>query len=590
MAEIPGGEPGAGGVKRLGWSLILVGLGLWGSLFWQALGGRVSTVLPQPDDEETDKARLAKLAGLRDAVRSGDNRAMVRELDRFLPKADEEKIWPKLIRQLADEDASRRDTAMAALIEAGPVVLGHARRARSMETDLTARALLAALAEELPVKTTASALIQTIRQADIGKDPASVRAVYWRLVPHTPDLAVEHALFRELELDLATPGGVEAARAHVADPDPARRECAVRLLAGQSSQGDGLTALAKLVNDPDPAVSLRARLALLDAGQPTRPVALAERLADAPAPLCRVAESRLLALAQDADPLPPWQEDAASRSACADAWKRWLAEPGRDTLELKPTRRLERLLIGQINSAQNESVLLELDPAGKTLERLLTNDQIVACGYDAAGRAFVAKADQASAELAWPFRKGDDRRKAVDLDGRVVAVMPLEGGGYLVARRDRVNRLDADGKESGPPLVSLGKRIISGAARARDGWFALWRDDGIVSWHNATGESVGQFRLPPPQVVGIGLQALPGRRLLVPLVGENRLAELDRDGRELHSVAVESPLAALRLPEGGTVVGSPEGLLRFDPADHQVARQRVDWLPVALGVSLGSAR
>lgn len=574
----------------MGWSLILVGLGLWGSLFWQAWSGRVSTVVPRQEDEETDKARLAKLAGLREAIRLGDNRAMVRELDRFLPGAEEEKKWPKLIRQLADEDASRRDAAMAGLVEAGPVVLGHARRARSMETDLTARALLAALAGELPVKTTASALIQTIRQADIGKDAAAVRAVYWRLVPHTPDQVVEQALFRELELDLATPGGVEAARAHLADPDPARRECAVRLLAGRSSQGDNRTALAKLVNDPDPAVSLRVRLTMLDAGEPTRPVALAERLVDAPAALCRMAESRLLALASDTDLLPAWQEDAATRSACADAWKKWLAEPGRGMLALQPVRRLERLLIGQINSGQNESVLLELDPAGKTLERLVTNDQIVACGYEAGGRAFVARSDQAAAELAWPFRKEDDRRKAVDLDGRVVAVMPMEEGGYLVARRDRVIRLDAAGKETGAPVLSLGKRVISGAARARDGWFALWRDDGTLSWHNAAGESAGQFRLPPPQVVGIGMQALPGRRLLVPLVGENRLAELDREGNELHSVAVESPLAALRLPDGGTLVGSPEGLLRFDPADQQISRQRVDWLPVALGVSLGSGR
>ena len=54
-------------MNRLGWTLILIGLGLWGSLFWQAWNGTVSTALGQPDEGETDKAKLAKLAGLRDA-------------------------------------------------------------------------------------------------------------------------------------------------------------------------------------------------------------------------------------------------------------------------------------------------------------------------------------------------------------------------------------------------------------------------------------------------------------------------------------------------------------------------------------------
>ena len=95
---------------------------------------------------------------------------------------------------------------------------------------------------------------------------------------------------------------------------------------------------------------------------------------------------------------------------------------------------------------------------------------------------------------------------------------------------------------------------------------------------------VNQFRLPPPQVVGAGIQVLPGRRLLVPLVGENRVAELDRDGQEIRSISVESPLAAIRLRDGGTLVTSPEGLTRLDPADRLLSRQRVDWLPVALSI------
>lgn len=568
----------------MGWSLIVIGIGLWGSLFWQAWQGRVSTVPPDQMDEEAGGANAARLAGLREAVRSGDNRAMARELDRFLPGPEDEKKWPKWIAQLADDDASRREAARVALLEAGPAVLGHARRARSMETDLTARALLDSLADDLPAKTTSSALVQAIRQADIGKDPAGVRALFWRLVPHTPDSAVEQALARELEVDLAAPGGLEAARAKLEDADPARREMAITLLAGKSGEGNLPAVLAKLSADADPAVALRARLALVDIGQKVRPTDLAERLADAPAPLCRKAEARLLWLGRDADPLPPWREDAGSRAACAQAWRQWLAEPGRDKLELRPVPSIDRVLVGQINSAQNESVLLELDPAGKTQGRLLTSDLIASCGFGSDGRPFLAKSDGETGQLAWTEREGDAKREPVELQGRLVGLIPAEGGGFLLARRDRVSRLDAQGKETGDALVSLGKRVISSVAVARDGWFAVWRDDGILVWHNAAGEMVNQFRLPPPQVVGAGIQVLPGRRLLVPLVGENRVAELDRDGREIRSISVDSPLAAIRLRDGGTLVTSPEGLTRLDPADRLLSRQRVDWLPVALSI------
>ncbi len=568
----------------MGWSLILIGIGLWGSLFWQAWQGRVSTAPPELTDEEAGGARAARLAGLREAVRAGDNRAMARELDRFLPGPEDEKKWPRWIAQLADEDAARRDAAVASLLEAGPAVLGQARRARSMETDLTARALLDSLAEDLPVKAASSALVQAIRQADIGKDPAAVRALFWRLVPHTPDAAVEQALTRELELDLASPGGAEAARAQLTDDDPARREMAVRLLAGRSGEGELPAALGKLKQDRDPAVALRTLLALTDMGQAVKPAELAERLADAPAPLCRIAEARLLWLGRDGDRFPPWQEDAGSRSACAQAWRDWLAEPGRDKLELKPSPRLDRVLIGQINSAQGESVLLELDAAGKTQARLLTADLMLSCGFTPEGRSFLAKGDGDKGQLAWPDREGEGKREPADLEGRLVTVAPLEGGGFLLARRDRVSRLDAQGKETGEPLVLTGKRIISAVAAARDGWFATWRDDGTLIWHSADGEVVNQFRLPPPQVVGVGIQVLPGRRLLVPLVGENRLAELDFEGREVRSISVESPLAVARLRDGGTLVTSPEGLTRLDPADRLVSRQRVDWLPVALAV------
>ena len=577
-------------MNRLGWTLILIGLGLWGSLFWQAWNETVSTALGQPDEGETDKAKLAKLAGLRDAIRSGDNQAMARELDRFLPKAEDEKAWPKLLRQLADDNAAKRDAALGNLLEAGPAVLGFARRARSMETDLTAKALLDSLEEYLPVKTTTSAVMQIIRQSDIGKDPVTVRGLYWRLVPHTPDFSVEQALARELELDLASPGGQEAAKANLTDADPSRREMAVRLLGGKSREeksghGDLWASLAKLAKDPDAAVSLRVRLALMDLGQPPEPVALAERLIDAPAALCRIAESRLLALAADSDVVPAWLDNADSRTASAEAWKAWLAEPGREKLKLKPTEKWDRQMIGQINANHNESVLLELDAGGKTLERLLTNDQIVACGYDGEGHAFLAKSDNDAAEISWPFKRGESKKETVDLRRRVVAVCPWGDGGFLVVRRDGVSTSTPGGKDE-KDLISLGKRVISAGALARDGWIALWRDDGTLSWHNAAGDAICEFRLPPPQVVGAGIQALPGRRLLVPLVGENRVVEIDREGREVRSTSIESPLAALRLPDGSTVVATPEGVVKFDPADRPGARQRTDWLPVALSARI----
>ncbi len=562
--------------------MMLLGLGLWGSLAWQAWHGRAVSVAWQEDEaDDPNHPQSKKLAPLRDALRGGDTEAMRRELDKFLPRPEQERTWPAQVKLLADDDSARREEGRARLEDACPAALGFIRRSRSMENDLTARATLDALMDSAPSQAMARALVQVIRQADrtAKTDQASARELFWRLVPLAPDATVEEMLAGEITEDLATAEGLQAARNRLTDTDPARREMALRLLHAKVVLADDL--LARLVTDRDPAVSLRALVARMDRGKAPAPGELTAGLTDAPAPLCRLAEARLLAWANEGEAIATWSGD--TRQPAATGWAHWLEHPGVQRGPPPLARPADLVLAAQLNSDQHETLLIAVDRTGRIRERLATDGEVVACGFDSEGRAWLARSTAVAGTITWPFAIGDEKPPSLTVEGRLVALNSRPGGGFLAATRNELLLLE---KGERKPLHHFGRRVVSAACLARDGWFAIWLDDGTVSWHDATGQPMTTFRIPVPQVVGIGMQVLPGRRILAPLAGENRVAEYDRTGMEVRSIAAPSPLAALRLPDGNTLVATPEGVLEFDTTDKPIRRQTVDWLPVALGVRM----
>jgi hypothetical protein len=54
------------------------------------------------------------------------------------------------------------------------------------------------------------------------------------------------------------------------------------------------------------------------------------------------------------------------------------------------------------------------------------------------------------------------------------------------------------------------------------------------------------------------IELLPNGRILMPLLGQNRVVEYDNDGRIIWEAAVQLPFSAQRLPNGNTLVASPQ--------------------------------
>jgi hypothetical protein len=175
---------------------------------------------------------------------------------------------------------------------------------------------------------------------------------------------------------------------------------------------------------------------------------------------------------------------------------------------------------------------------------------------------------------------GDDKEPLATSPGRLVAAF-AEGDKWLLVARDRVERVDLAARVV---VYRAPGRVLSAAARAADGWLALWHDDGTLMWIDGAGAIKHRFTLPLPQATAQGMQALPGRRLLVPLLAEHRLIEVSDTGLILNELAVETPLAARRLLSGSHLVATPKGLIRFT-ADGQFER-RIDLDALTAGMEV----
>jgi len=74
------------------------------------------------------------------------------------------------------------------------------------------------------------------------------------------------------------------------------------------------------------------------------------------------------------------------------------------------------------------------------------------------------------------------------------------------------------------------------------------------------------------QTSGGRIDVQPDGRVLIPLLGENRVVEYDPTGKPLREFRVGQPIAALRLANGNTLITSmnEKRAVEFDPAGKVV--------------------
>jgi hypothetical protein len=197
-----------------------------------------------------------------------------------------------------------------------------------------------------------------------------------------------------------------------------------------------------------------------------------------------------------------------------------------------------------------EGQVREIDAEGKTLWHLKGFSQPIAAERLAGRRVLLA--DYGGKRVV-ELGTGGNVVWERELPANPVAVQRLPKGNTFIACRNRLMEVDRDGKDVWSARRPV--RDVVGARRHADGSIVLVTHDGFCRWLDAAGKEVSCFPVGGPHVMGVGIDVMPNRRVLVPRFGEDRVTEFDGAGAVIWDAAVPGPASAERLRNGHTLVG-----------------------------------
>jgi hypothetical protein len=358
----------------------------------------------------------------------------------------------------------------------------------------------------------------------------------------------------------------------LADRNPVRRAAAGEALARAGAEGQK-SAVEKLLKDPEPAVRFRVAMALTAGGDRKAVGELIDLLVPLPQSLAWQAEDVLFRLAEGKDPpRVSLGSDAAARKECREAWAKWWKKHG-ETVNLAKLRETPRLHgytlvvlldMGRVMElGRDDKVRWQVDGLLFPLDvQYLPNDRILVAEYHAS--------------------KVTER----DLDGTVkwqhvvngpLAAQRLANGNTFIATDSQLSEVDRKGNEVFRFSFPDGLKIMK-AMKLGNGEIACLRYDSKVVRLDAKGKELKSFSIPLGlKLFGGRIHMLPNGRVLVPHNAENKVVEYDGNGKAVWQVEVDQPVAAVRLPNGNTLVTTmtPErGAVEFDRNGRQVWQYR----------------
>jgi hypothetical protein len=506
--------------------------------------GGPQTAAPAPPDVGREERALEA------AVLKDDTAAVLDFFRKRTLDDGERRDIQALVRDLGDDSYEIRKKATAGLTARGPRAAAPLRAAaRSPDPEVARRAhdCLARVREGRNLRLLALSLDAVTR-----RPPADAVAVLLAYLPSAEDEAVEDAVRAALaKLALRDGRPDPLLLAALDDADPVRRAAAGEVLCRAAAEHRPKA--LRLLHDSDAAVRLRVGVALLGAQEKDAVPALIDLLAELPDEDRWPLEQRLGRLAGDDAPATARDGPDAARR-CRDAWRGWW-DAHRDAVDLarldEPAGLLSRTLLLQADLLTLDGQLTEVAEDGRTAwhfdglryamtAQVLPGDRVLVAEY----RGKCVTERNFAGEVLWEK----------DAGANVVAAQRLPNGHTFVACRNRLLEWDRDGAE----VFSHRRpaRDVLTARKTAGGEVVLVTHDGLVRRLDASGKELKTFPAGKPLVLGVGIDLLPGRRVLVPLFAEGRVVEYDPDGRVLWEAAVPSPTCAVRLPDGHTLVGS----------------------------------
>jgi HEAT repeat protein len=545
--------------------------------------------------------------------RSLDGRNLLQQFQRRTPlDADHERMLA-LILKLGDDEFEMRQQASAQLQAMGPLALPVLRQGlKSLDPEVVQRAQVckeqiekswqpqvgAGAAEAIGlgpgILVLLPGFLQKVRQ--IEKDPATpipsaaARLVAMRRPPGAAEVLLAYLPFAEDEMEVEEIQGALTTLAFLDGPANAalirglddkisvrRATAAVALCRARGindGEPGGVTA-RRLLRDRDPLVRLRVALALTDLKDRNVIPELIDLLAELPEEQAWPAEDLLRRLAGDHGPADAAGPDSNSRRKWRDAWAAWWRDHGL-TVDMTILDRHPRLLgytvVAEYTDGRNGRVLeygadgrvrwkVENIPWPLDVEVLPGQRLLLTEFYDqrVAERNF-------RGELLWHKQ----------LTQNPLSARRLPNGNTLIVTQNQILEVDRAGRE----VSNISRPGIVAAEKLRSGRVASIDSAGGLTIFDAAGRPAKSFSVGAFQNYS-SFQVLPNGGVVVPLTGQNQIAEFNAQGKRVWEASAIRPTSAVRLSNGHTLVACRDSqiVVELDRSGKQVWQQKSTGYP-----------
>jgi hypothetical protein len=476
------------------------------------------------------------------------------------------------IRQLGSESYRQREEAAAMLVAAGPKgveLLRSAQHGSDLEVVRRVERCLQRIQEADPSLEVQAAAVRLLAL----RKPASTVEVMLAYVPFTDnDFLLDE--IRLLLTSLAGSGGEPLLVVALSDRQPPRRAIAAEVLS-RTAFASHKDALHKLLSDHEALVRFRVAQGLAYARQRDAVPALINVLPELPLDLAWQAEDFLFRMVETAALTPPSAavgNDPATRLKSRDAWLAWWKAEGAhvDLAKLQETPKM----------------------MGRTLVVLLDQGRIMELGADNEprwqidGLVFPLDVQMLGDKSVLIAEYHANRVTERDLRGNILwqkavagplLAQRLPNGHTFIASDTQFLEYDKDEREVVSLSVPDETKKIMKAMKLPNGEVACLTSDARVVRYDVSGKELKELHSFTVQIAtrlfGGRIHMLPNGRVLVPHNAEDKVIEYDGRGKAVWEVAADKPVAAVRLPNGHTLITSmnaASGAIEVDRAGREV--------------------
>ena len=285
-------------------------------------------------------------------------------------------------------------------------------------------------------------------------------------------------------------------------------------------------------------------------------------------------EDLLYHLADDKAPAAYFPNDEAGHKKHREAWQAWWTEQG-SKLDLAKLEETSKTLGCTLVVLLDKGKIIDLDNANKPRfeidnldfpldAQLLPDDHVLLAEHNG-GR--VTERDK-KGEVVW--------EKKVDMP---LVAQRLPNGNTFICTRTQLLEFDKAGKEVFNYSSPRGEQFMK-AMKLRNGDYAFIAQLGVTRFVRLTpeGKEITTFPVEVHFTSGGRVDVTPRGHVIIPENTNNRVVEYDANGKQVWEVAIEQPIAAVRLANGNTIVTSMNQLraIEYDRTGKELWEYKSD--------------